>query len=184
MNRIIETILLSCFIFCLSYAVYDIFLKGFFPSSETSQVMEVPASKSVYSNGAKEEAGGSNSNYDNQSEGSSQPNSTESSNTVKENIESDIKNFDNKFKKISTVYIDSKEKFTRIGDQEGLKSLAVLYRSEMKSLILEIKNYFETNKQYITNPLKRDLEYTLNLCEVQVEQAERDGGLGIYAPIN
>jgi hypothetical protein len=86
-------------------------------------------------------------------------------------IDYNLRIFEGTFHEMSTKYINDKSNLT---DYRALKYLAINYEYSMKSLMNDMKTYYNEHKDGLSKAQKDNLDWTYHLCDVQVQQAKID----------
>ena len=177
MNKIFSRILIAFFISCLLYAGYDSFFRELFSSknNESQNFHDEMKKRSDYRGNKFPLINNSNTSSDesNNSQNSNSNNDGLSTNNESESLNLKVTEFIDSYNQMSSTYLDGKSK--NWNNTDILYSLASEYKKYMSALSIQIKYFYETNSENLTNEQKNQLQGIFDKCDLAVQQATIDG---------
>lgn len=176
MNKILSKILIVCFLSCLLYAGYDIFLKDVFSekNDQNQDFYEAMKNRKAYErnypiNGSSSQSDDESSNTINTENTLEEPNK----NLKSESYDSKVNEFADSYNKMSNTYLDEKSK--NWSNNNVLYSLASEYKRYMSALSIQVKAFYESNSNNLSDAQKNKLQDIFDKCDLAVQQAAIDG---------
>ena len=198
MYRIIGAILLSCFVFCFSYAVYDIFLQSLFKGREKPfHEIDVQNNNSGAINSVlSENTERSNASDGFQSQGVDQPTSTQSGTSEPDNLMRQIKtlteefnNVDEEISSINAIESDPEKwqkfyllypEYSKLSHAELIPRLKLKGYSEVLSKLKNLEYNVDKFKQENISSLNPDQLRELNTLKSNIKSRSSSTNEGIF----